>query len=110
MAIDYYRMFRGRPEGPRTYDASNLPPAEYWGQGEPCGRGSPSWALSQRWLEAGQPVPHDEATPPGWSRELAVYWQEDPLNHAAVTTRLLSQQQYVAVVTLSLTCSYDVDY
>ncbi len=113
MPIRHYAMFRGRRQGGRTYDASNLPRVEYRGTHPVrCGGVDENWELSQRWLEAGQPVPSPESLgglPESSVDALAVYKDRDPLDDVAIEAALLARHRYVAVVTLSLQCAYDVD-
>lgn len=101
--IDYYRS---RPAGSPPFTASDLPGVGYTGPTTPCGT---ALTLSQRWLEAGQPLPAEEQATPQPSPEFRpVYERLDPLDHVAVRTELLAQHQYVAVVTLGVQCDYDV--
>ncbi|MCC8246342.1 hypothetical protein [Saccharothrix luteola] len=117
MSIDYYARYRGRPEGPRTYDASNLPglgyldPRDDEQRGSTCSGSSNDWTLRQRWLEAGQPLPaHEPDGADALVRDSpTLLHDEQPLDHAAVKTALLAQHRYVAVTALSLHCAYYFD-
>jgi hypothetical protein len=112
--IQYYRDYRGRPEGSRTYDASNLPEITYSDAGSTlftCGGSGPSMMLRQRWLEAGQPLPVDErqSTTAGLSLDHPpVFEEHDPLEHERVKTAALQQHRYLAVVTVMAQCVYDL--
>jgi hypothetical protein len=101
--IDYYRS---RPAGSPPHQASDLPDVRYSGPTTPCGT---ALTLSQRWLEAGQPLTAEErAEPQRLPESRPVYERLDPLDHVAVKTELLAQHQYVAVVTFGVQCDYDV--
>ncbi|WP_309112836.1 hypothetical protein [Saccharothrix sp.] len=110
--IWYYREFRGRPEGPRTYDASNLPEVSYTGVGSKlfaCGTSNPALTLRQRWLEAGQPLTDHERRTTTEVRSLhpLLFQHKDPLNHEQAKTAALRQHRYLAIVTLTAQCWYD---
>jgi hypothetical protein len=106
--IDYYEQFYGRPEGPRTYDAGNLPELQYWaGSGSPaiCGARGPT--LRHGWLEAGQPVtaPISPAVP---DNPDLIDRYDKPLDRVAVAGELLTHNRYVAVLSASVQCDYEV--
>jgi hypothetical protein len=112
--ISYYQRFRGMPMGRRTYDASNVPAIVYPGGGDrlavACGGSRPMWTLTQRWLEAGQPLPVAEQGEPAHRSGLEgppVYQQLDPLDHQQAKTAALAKHRYLAVITLSAQCNYD---
>lgn len=115
MQANYYRRYRGRPQGERTYDASNLPEAGYNAIGARhitrCTSGPSSWGFSLRWLESGQPLgPHERHQPTFLhAGDVALYERKGPLDHLAVKTRVLTKHRYAAVITLSLACHYAVD-
>jgi hypothetical protein len=95
--IEYYRQFRGRPEGPnRVYDASNLPGVGYFRYMAETTR----MDLSVSWTEAGQPVrEHPEP-----SSDLFTHSSE-PNQHALITEQL-TRHHYVMTVTMHTMQTY----
>ncbi|MEU3622491.1 hypothetical protein [Amycolatopsis coloradensis] len=95
--IDYYRQFRGRPDGPnRVYDASNLPGVGYSRQ---MG-GTTDMGLAESWTEAGQPV-LDHPEP---SSDLFAH-ASGPNQHALITEQL-TRHRYVMTLTVSTRQTY----
>jgi hypothetical protein len=95
--IDYYRQFRGRPEGPnRVYDASNLPGVGYSRQVA----GSTRTGLGESWTEAGQPVLERPET----SSDLFTH-TSGPNQHALITEQL-TRHHYVMTLTMSTSQTY----
>ncbi|OKJ91945.1 hypothetical protein AMK34_33620 [Amycolatopsis sp. CB00013] len=95
--IDYYRQFRGRPEGPnRVYDASDLPGVGYTRQVADTTR----MGLGESWTEAGQPVrEHPEP-----SSDLFTH-TSGPNQHALITEQL-TRHHYVMTLTMSTRQTY----
>lgn len=104
--IDYYAQFHGRAEGPRTYDASNLPPLEYRAGSDELATCGVRLSLTHEWLEAGQPLPPpDPAVPDGPD---TVYRHDEPVDRDTVAAELLTTHRYVAILTTSVQCDYEV--
>lgn len=96
-AIDYYRQFRGRPEGPnRVYDASDLPHVGYFRHVEDTTR----MVFSVSWTEAGQPV----LEAPEASSHLYTH-TSGPNQHALITEHL-TRHHYVMTLTMHTTRTY----
>lgn len=104
--IDYYAQFYGRTEGPRTYDASNLPPLEYRAGSDELATCGVRPSLTHEWLEAGQPLP-----PPIPARAdglNTVFRYDKPVDRDTVAAELLTTHRYVAILTTSVQCDYEV--
>jgi hypothetical protein len=110
-AMGFYREFAGQPSGGRKYDAGNLPDSTYTAPGTvSCGDKSSSWTLTQRWLEAGQPLSdYERRQPVVLTSQVEIHFQRnDPFDHAAIKEALLAKHRYVAVWSIMTTCSYHV--
>lgn len=95
--IDYYRQFRGRPEGAnRVYDASNLPGVGYSRQVA----GTSRMGLGESWTEAGQPVLEH----PELSSDLFTH-TSGPNQHALITEQL-TRHRYVMTLTMNTSQTY----
>lgn len=110
-AIETYQKNGGKTAPRAYYDAAKLTAIRYSHRsGSYCDRAEPPWTLTHRWLEAGHPV----ATSPQEDFELTEHGKEvffqahRTLDHQAVKTNLLTRHRYIAVLTLTSVCNYEV--
>ncbi|MBA8923649.1 ABC-type amino acid transport substrate-binding protein [Kutzneria viridogrisea] len=108
MPINYYQWYKGRPEGPRTYDAGSLPGLYYTAaHTTACAAQPQPWSLAVTWLEAGQPLGPGQYTVSRYSTtDTPFYQHRDPLDRSAAALALLATHHYVTVLVLSLRCVY----